>query len=46
MEMKLSPHNVVGVGDAENDHAFLARHGVRTSPSRMPSSRLRAEQTW
>jgi hydroxymethylpyrimidine pyrophosphatase-like HAD family hydrolase len=24
MEMGLSPHNVVGVGDAENDHAFLA----------------------
>jgi len=23
-EMGLSPHNVVGVGDAENDHAFLA----------------------
>jgi hydroxymethylpyrimidine pyrophosphatase-like HAD family hydrolase len=22
-EMQLSPHNVVGVGDAENDHAFL-----------------------
>jgi HAD superfamily hydrolase (TIGR01484 family) len=22
-EMKLSPHNTVGVGDAENDHAFL-----------------------
>jgi HAD superfamily hydrolase (TIGR01484 family) len=22
-EMKLSPHNVIGVGDAENDHAFL-----------------------
>ena len=22
-ELKLSPHNVVGVGDAENDHAFL-----------------------
>jgi HAD superfamily hydrolase (TIGR01484 family) len=22
-EMDLSPHNVVGVGDAENDHAFL-----------------------
>jgi hydroxymethylpyrimidine pyrophosphatase-like HAD family hydrolase len=22
-EMGLSPHNVVGVGDAENDHAFL-----------------------
>jgi HAD superfamily hydrolase (TIGR01484 family) len=23
VEMGLSPHNVVGVGDAENDHAFL-----------------------
>src|SRR5262245_18570482 len=23
-EMKLSPHNAVGIGDAENDHAFLA----------------------
>ena len=23
-EMGVSPHNVVGVGDAENDHAFLA----------------------
>jgi hypothetical protein len=23
-DMKLSPHNVVGIGDAENDHAFLA----------------------
>ncbi|MEB3336975.1 MAG: HAD family hydrolase [Leptolyngbyaceae bacterium] len=22
--MKLSPHNVVGIGDAENDHAFLS----------------------
>src|SRR5690606_41286043 len=22
-EMRLSPHNCVGVGDAENDHAFL-----------------------
>jgi HAD superfamily hydrolase (TIGR01484 family) len=22
-ELKISPHNVVGVGDAENDHAFL-----------------------
>lgn len=22
-ELKLSPHNVVGVGDAENDHSFL-----------------------
>ena len=24
-ELRLSPHNVVGVGDAENDHAFLDR---------------------
>jgi HAD superfamily hydrolase (TIGR01484 family) len=24
-ELELSPHNVVGVGDAENDHAFLTR---------------------
>ena len=23
-ELKLSPHNAVGIGDAENDHAFLA----------------------
>lgn len=23
-ELQLSPHNVVGIGDAENDHAFLA----------------------
>jgi hydroxymethylpyrimidine pyrophosphatase-like HAD family hydrolase len=23
-ELKLSPHEVVGIGDAENDHAFLA----------------------
>ena len=24
-EMGLSPHNVIGIGDAENDHAFLAQ---------------------
>jgi hypothetical protein len=24
-ELNLSPHNVIGVGDAENDHAFLER---------------------
>jgi hydroxymethylpyrimidine pyrophosphatase-like HAD family hydrolase len=23
-DLKLSPHNVVGIGDAENDHAFSA----------------------
>jgi hydroxymethylpyrimidine pyrophosphatase-like HAD family hydrolase len=22
-DLSLSPHNVVGIGDAENDHAFL-----------------------
>ncbi|PBC11633.1 HAD family hydrolase [Mesorhizobium sp. WSM3859] len=26
-DLKLSPHNVVGVGDAENDHAFLRASG-------------------
>ncbi|MBZ9738792.1 MULTISPECIES: HAD family hydrolase [unclassified Mesorhizobium] len=26
-ELRLSPHNVVGVGDAENDHAFLQACG-------------------
>lgn len=26
-ELELSPHNVVGVGDAENDHAFLKSCG-------------------
>jgi hydroxymethylpyrimidine pyrophosphatase-like HAD family hydrolase len=23
-QLKLSPHNVIGIGDAENDHAFLS----------------------
>ena len=27
-ELGLSAHNVVGIGDAENDHAFLARCGL------------------
>lgn len=26
-ELELSPHNVVGIGDAENDHAFLSLCG-------------------
>ena len=26
-ELGLSPHNVVGIGDAENDHAFLRACG-------------------
>ncbi|HYO25981.1 MAG TPA: HAD family hydrolase, partial [Lacipirellulaceae bacterium] len=28
IEMGVSPHNVVGVGDAENDHAFLQMCGM------------------
>ena len=27
-DLKLSPHNTVGIGDAENDHAFLAACGA------------------
>jgi hydroxymethylpyrimidine pyrophosphatase-like HAD family hydrolase len=27
-ELKLSPHNVVGIGDAENDHAFMRACGL------------------
>ena len=40
-ELGLSPHNVVGVGDAENDHAFLERLRVRgaRSPTRCRRSR-------
>jgi len=30
-QLKLSPHNTVGVGDAENDHAFLAACGCRVA---------------
>jgi HAD superfamily hydrolase (TIGR01484 family) len=32
-EMALSPHNVVGVGDAENDHAFLTLCGFSAAPA-------------
>ena len=36
-ELELSPHNVVGVGDAENDHAFLSSASARRpSPTRCP----------
>jgi len=27
-QLKLSPHNVIGIGDAENDHAFLTACGL------------------
>src|SRR5579859_4574391 len=30
-ELKLSPHNVVGIGDAENDQAFLSQCGCRAA---------------
>jgi len=32
-ELQLSPHNVVGVGDAENDHAFLRTVGFGVAVS-------------
>ncbi len=32
-ELELSPHNVVGVGDAENDHAFLRFCGCAAAVS-------------
>jgi hypothetical protein len=32
-EIGLSPHNVVGAGDAENDHAFLTLCGFSMAPS-------------
>lgn len=32
-ELGLAPHNVVGVGDAENDHAFLALCGCSAAVS-------------
>jgi hypothetical protein len=32
-ELKLSGHNVVGVGDAENDHAFLQSCGCAAAVS-------------
>ena len=36
-ELGLSPHNVVGVGDAENDHAFLGRVRVRGGRRQRPA---------
>ena len=43
-EMKLSPHNAVGVGDAENDHAFLAACECRVAVANaLPSLAERAD---
>ena len=45
-ELGLSPHNVVGVGDAENDHAFLAPLRVRAWRSPTRCRRSRSGPTW
>jgi len=43
-EMKLSPHNVVGVGDAENDHAFLGLCGFSAAVANaLPTLKERAD---
>lgn len=43
-EMNLSPHEVVGVGDAENDHAFLALCECAVAVSNaLPSVKERAD---
>jgi hydroxymethylpyrimidine pyrophosphatase-like HAD family hydrolase/energy-coupling factor transporter ATP-binding protein EcfA2 len=42
--MQLSPHNTVGVGDAENDHAFLALcEGAVAVADAVPALRERAD---
>jgi hypothetical protein len=42
--MKLSPHNAVGIGDAENDHAFLAACECRVAVANaLPSLKERAD---
>ena len=44
-DLGLSPHNVVGVGDAENDHAFLPSASARWRwPT--PCPRSRSAPTW
>jgi hydroxymethylpyrimidine pyrophosphatase-like HAD family hydrolase len=43
-ELGLSPHNVVGVGDAENDHAFLRTCGVAVAVANaLPSLKAAAD---
>ena len=37
-ELGLSPHDVVGVGDAENDHAFLSRLRLRRGRRQRPAA--------
>ena len=45
-ELGLSPHNVVGVGDAENDHAFLALCECRAAPWRTRCRCSRRPPIW
>jgi HAD superfamily hydrolase (TIGR01484 family) len=43
-ELRLSPHNVVGIGDAENDHAFLDLCGCGVAVANaLPSLKDRAD---
>lgn len=43
-DLELSPHNVVGVGDAENDHAFLAACGCSVAVANaLPMLKERAD---
>jgi hydroxymethylpyrimidine pyrophosphatase-like HAD family hydrolase len=44
-ELALSPHNVVGVGDAENDHAFLKLCGCSVAVSNALEA-LKKETDW
>lgn len=42
--LRISPHNTIGVGDAENDHAFLALCGCSVAVSNaIPSLKERAD---
>src|SRR5437868_5645693 len=45
-ELKLSAHNVVGVGDAENDHSFLSLCGFSVAVANaLPSLKEQADYT-
>src|SRR5439155_20452198 len=45
--LKLSPLNVVGSGDAENDHAFLQACGCAVAVSNaLPMAKADAEPVW
>jgi HAD superfamily hydrolase (TIGR01484 family) len=44
LEMGLSPHNTVGIGDAENDHAFLSLcHCAVAVSNALPTVKQRAD---